>query len=98
MCHFYICLDVHDGYKEILNSLKTWADYLFPSLEEAPEEARLGVVDEDILQMKKKHDHGDVILKEDDGIYEKEDILKSFHHHSSTYILKRLLAAFCQFG
>jgi len=49
MCHFYICLDVHGGYKESSNSLKSWVDYLFLTLEEAPEEARFRVVEKDIL-------------------------------------------------
>jgi len=49
MYHFYIFLDVHGGYKGSSNSLKSWADYLFFSLEKAPEEAQFGVVEEDIL-------------------------------------------------
>ena len=80
MCHFYICLDVHGGYKGSSNSLKCWADYLFPTLKEALEEARFGVVEEDILRMMREHDHRDVVLEEDDGIYEKGDTLKSFHN------------------
>jgi len=82
MCHFYIYLDLHGGYKGSSNSLKSWADYLFPTLEEAPEEARFTVVEEDILRMMREHDHGDVVLEEDDGIYEKGDTLKSFHHQA----------------
>ena len=69
MCHFYICLGIHGSYKGNSNSLKSWTDYLFPSLEEAPEEARFGVVEGDILQMMKEHDHGDVVLEEDGGNY-----------------------------
>ena len=49
ICHFYIYLDVHNGYKGNLNRLKSWADYLFLTLEKTPEEARFGVVEEDIL-------------------------------------------------
>ena len=49
MCHFYIYLDVHDGYKRSSNNLKSWADYLFPSLEKAHKKAHFGAVDEDIL-------------------------------------------------
>ena len=75
MCHFYTCLDVHSGYKGSSNSLKSWAYYLFFTLEKAPEEARFGVVEEDILRMMREHDHGDVVLKEDDDIYEKGDTL-----------------------
>jgi len=36
MCHFYIYLDVHGGYKRNLNTLKSWADYLFFTLEKLP--------------------------------------------------------------
>jgi len=82
MCHFYICLDVHGGYKESSNSLKSWADYLFLTLKKAPKEAQFGWIEEDILRMMREHDHGDVVLEEDDGIYERGDILKSFHHQA----------------
>ena len=75
MCHFYIYMDVHGDYKRSSKSLKSWADYLFPILEKAPKEARFRVVEEDILRMMKEHDHGYVILEEDDSIYEKEDTL-----------------------
>ena len=82
MCHFYICLDMHGSYKGSLNNLKSWKDYLFFTLEKAPEEARFGVVEEDILWMMKEHHHGDIILKEYDGIYVNGDTLKSFHHQA----------------
>ena len=49
MCNFYICLDVYGGYMRSSNSLKSWVDYLFSSMENAPEEARFGVVEEYIL-------------------------------------------------
>jgi len=35
MCHFYICLDVHGDYTGNSNSLKSWEDYWFPTLEKA---------------------------------------------------------------
>jgi len=73
--------------------LKSWADYLFPNLENAHEEARLGVVEEYILQMMREHDHGDVILKEDGDIYEKGDTLKSFHHQAHQLISRKALLA-----
>ena len=63
MCHFYICLDVHSGYKGSSNSLKSWVDYLFFTLEEAPEKARFEVVEEDILRMMREYDDGDVISR-----------------------------------
>ena len=78
MCHFYICLDVHGGFKENLNSLKSLVDYLFLTLEKAPEEARFGVVEEDILRMMREHNHGDILLEEDGCIYEKGDTFKVF--------------------
>ena len=68
---------------------------MFPTLEEAPEEAQFRVVEEHILRMMREHDHEDAILKEDDGIYEKGDILKSFHHQARQPISwKALLAGF----
>ena len=33
MCHFYVCLDLHSS-RKATNNLKTWVDYLFPSLDE----------------------------------------------------------------
>ena len=82
MCHFYICLDVHNGYKGSSYNLKSWADYLFPTLKEAPKEARFGVVEEDIPRIMRKYDNGDIVLEEDDGIYKKGDTLKSFYHQA----------------
>ena len=69
--------------------MKSWADYLFPNLENASEEARFGVVEEDILRMMREHNHGDVILEEDDDIYDKGDTLKSFHHQAHQLIPRR---------
>ena len=49
--------------------------------------------------MMREHDHGDVILegdvilKEDDGIYEKADTLKSFHHQARQLISQKALLA-----
>ena len=42
MCHVYICSDMHGSYKGGSNSLKSWVDYIFPNLENAPEEAQCG--------------------------------------------------------
>ena len=92
-------LGMHGGYKGSSNSLKGWADYLFPTLEEALEEARFGEVEEKIFRMMREHDHEDVILEEDTGIYEKRDTLKSFHHQARQSISrKHFWPAFCQFG
>jgi len=37
MCHFYIYMDVHNAHGNA-NGIKVWADYLFPVLDDAPEE------------------------------------------------------------
>ena len=66
MCHFYICSDMHGSYKGGSNSLKSWADYLFPNLENSPEEAQCGVVEKDIFRRMSEHAHGDIVVKEDD--------------------------------
>ena len=84
---------MHGTYKGSSNSLKSWVDYLFSTLEKAPEEAQFGVVEEDILQMMRKHDHEDVVLKEDDGIYEKGDTFKNFHHQARQPISRKALLA-----
>ena len=50
MWHYYICLDVHNNCGNV-NGLKSWGDYLCPSLEGAPEEAQVPVPDVDIETM-----------------------------------------------
>ena len=55
---------------------------MFPNLENAPEEAQCGVADEDIFRRMMHHAQGDIVLEEDDGIYEKGDVLRSFHHQA----------------
>ena len=82
MCHFYIFSDMHCNYKGGSSSLKSWGDYLIPNLENAPEEAHCGVMEEDIFHRMREHAHGDIVLDEDDGIYEKGDAFKSFHHQA----------------
>jgi len=37
MCHFYICMDVHNTRRNA-NGIKVWVDYLFPILDGAPED------------------------------------------------------------
>ena len=39
--------------------------------------------------MMREYDHGDVVLKEDNGIYEKGDTLKSFHHQAHQPISRK---------
>jgi len=51
MCHFYICSNMHGNPKGTLSSSKSWGNYLFPNLEDAPEAAHCGVADEDIFSI-----------------------------------------------
>jgi len=46
---------MHDNYKGGSSSLKSLEDYLFPNLENAPEEAYCGVVEEDIFKRMREH-------------------------------------------
>jgi len=66
----YICSDIHGNHGSL------------DQFEEQFEEAQCGVADEDIFRRMKKHAQGDIVLEEDDGIYEKGDILRSFHHQA----------------
>ena len=43
--------------------------------------------------MMRKHNHEDVILEEDDGIYEKGDTLQSFHHQARQLISRKAILA-----
>jgi len=56
------------------------ANYLFPTLDDAPEEIQVLLVGEHIAAMMLSSRHDDVVLEEDDGIYEKGNKFKSFHH------------------
>ena len=69
-----------EPYKEASCSLKSWGNYLFPDMENTPKAAHCGVADEDIYRRMQEYSQGDLILEEDDGPYEKVDILRSFHH------------------
>ena len=71
---------MHGSSKGASCSLKSWGNYLFPNLEGTPEAAHCGVADEDIFRRMQEHSQGDLILEEDDGPYEKGDILQSFHY------------------
>ena len=70
------------NHKGASSSSKSWGNYLFSNLEDAPEAAHCGVADEDIFQRMKEHSQGDIVMQEDDGIYEKGDILRSFHRQA----------------
>ena len=91
MCHFYICSSMHGSHKETSSSSKSWGNYLFPNLEDASEAAHYGVTDEDIFQRTKEHAQGDIILEEDDDIYEEGDILRSFYHQARRPISRKAL-------
>jgi len=43
--------------------------------------------------MMRKHYHRDNVLEEDDGIFEKGDTLKSFHHQARQPISRKALLA-----
>ena len=55
-------------------------NYFFPDMEGTPEAAHYGVADEDIFRRMQDYSQGDLIWEEDDGPYEKGDILQSFHY------------------
>ena len=78
MCHFYICMDVHNT-RGNANEINVSTDYLFPVLDDAPEKVHFPISDVDINQKMISSAHKDVVLEEDDDIYEKEDKFKSFH-------------------
>ena len=80
MCHLYICSSMHGGNKGTSCSLKSWGNYLFPDMENAPEASHCGVADEDIFDQMQKHSQGDLVVQEDDGPYGQGDVLRSFHH------------------
>ena len=89
ICHFYICMDVHNTSGNA-NGIKVWADYLFPILDGALEDVQFPIPEEDIRQKIISSAHEDVVLEEDDGIYEKGDRFRSFHHQVKTLCLERL--------
>ena len=66
-----------------MNVMKVWAYYPFPILDDASEEVQFSISDKDIIRVRAASGHGDVILEEDNDIYEKGDKFKSFHHQAS---------------
>ena len=58
-----------------------------------PEVAHYGVADEDIFQKMKEHAQVDIVLEEDDGIYEKGDILRSFHYQTRRPMSRKAMLA-----
>ena len=93
MCHLYICSSMHGSSKGASCSLKSWRDYLFLNMEETPEAAHCGVADEDIFSRKQKHSQRDLVMEEDDGPYEKGDVLRSFHHQARRPMSQKALLA-----
>ena len=59
MCHFYIYSSMHGNHKGASSSLKSWGNYLFPNMEDAPKAAHRGVANEDIFRRMKEHTQGD---------------------------------------
>ena len=86
MCHFHICLVSHN-IRGNMCRLKSWADYLFPTLESVPEEIHTLVADVDIKGMMTVSGHGDIVLEEDNVIYERGGSFKSFHHQARQALL-----------
>ena len=62
---------------------EAWADYLFPVLDGAPEEVQFPISDDDIIRVMVFSGYEDVVLDEDDGIFEKGNKFKSFHYQAS---------------
>jgi len=92
MCNFYICMDVHNT-RENTNRIKVWADYLFPVLDGVLEDVQFLISDDDIHQKIVSSAHEDVILEEDDRIFEKGDKFKSFHRQAKHPISRQELFA-----
>ena len=91
MCHFSIYSSMHGNHKGASSSSKSWGNYLLPNLEDAPGAAYCGVANEDIFRRIKEHAQGDIVLEEDDDIYEKGDILRNFHHQARQRMSRKAL-------
>ena len=62
-------------------------------LKGTPEATHCRVADEDIFRQIQEHSQGDLILEEDNGPYEKGDILRSFHHQARRPTSRKALLA-----
>ena len=81
------------------NGIKVWADYLFLVLDGAPENIQFSIPDDDINQKMISSAHEDVVLEEDDGIYERVTSFRVFIIKRNTLCLKKPSSlAFCRFG
>ena len=90
ICHFYICMDVHNT-RGNASGIKVWADYLLPILDGASEDIQFPIPEENIHQKMVSNAHGDVVLEDDDGIYEKGDRFKRFHHQAKHHMSQKAL-------
>jgi len=71
-------MDVHNA-RGNAKGMKVWADYLFPVLEDAPQEVQFPISDTDINWKMTSSGYKDIVLEEDDDIYKKGDRFKSFY-------------------
>ena len=70
-------MDIHNTH-ENANGIKVWTNYLFSVLDGASENIQFPIPDDDINQKMIFSAHEDVVLEEDDRIYENGDRFKSF--------------------
>jgi len=88
MRHYYICIYPSRGN---VNNLKSWVEYLFPIVDGAFEILQIPVLDKRIARAMKAGEHGDVILEEDYGEYQRGETFLSFHHQTSRPIPRQAL-------
>ena len=94
MCYFHICLNIH-YVRGNVNRLKSWKNYLFPYQDSTPEEIHALIPDPEIEARMAASGCYDVIFEEDDGVYEKGDFFKSYHHQARQPLsLPAILAGF----
>ena len=74
--------------------MKTWQDYLFFILDDVLKEVQFPISAEDIARVMATSGQGDVVLDEDDDIYEKSDRFKSFHHQTNQPMPRKVLVGF----
>ena len=86
------CLDLHSN-RGATNSLKTWVDYVFLSLDELLKSLHTPVDDKRIAKAVRMNDHENVILEEDDKDYDRGDIFLSIHCQAKILISQKALLA-----
>jgi len=77
MCLYYICLGLYPSRGNV-NSLKCWVEYLFPVMDDPLKNLEAPIFDKNIAKAMKAGNHEDVVLKEEDGEYERGDVFLSF--------------------